>query len=233
MIRRPARSTLFPYTTLFRSVCAAHLAQRDVQTRRHRAGLLQHSCHDERDYRGVEHAVVRGDPIERKVLHRRGAARGIPVAHISRARDAGELEIPGAPHHGSGERPGAAADLHFGDGFHSGATSQQVWQRLSSSGQRQRLSGSTQKMRLRFSRLSLLTKIMLSTSVAITVLFAIAGQIVLRNITKSMSDSLEAEVQGSFHAYLSLWEARTGLLNSVRSEEHTSELQSLRHLVCR
>ena len=33
-------------------------------------------------------------------------------------------------------------------------------------------------MKLRFSRLSLLTKIMLSTSVAITVLFAIAGQIV-------------------------------------------------------
>src|SRR5674476_1537462 len=70
-------------------------------------------------------------------------------------------------------------------------------------------------MKMRFSRLSLLTKIMLSTSVAITVLFAIAGQIVLRNITKSMSDSLEAEVQGSRHAYDSLWEARTELLNSV------------------
>ena len=49
-------------------------------------------------------------------------------------------------------------------------------------------------MSLRFSHLSLLTKIMLSTSVAITVLFAIAGQIVLRTIDKSMSDSLEAEV---------------------------------------
>jgi signal transduction histidine kinase len=56
---------------------------------------------------------------------------------------------------------------------------------------------------------------MLSTSVAITALFAIAGQIVLRNITKSMSDSLEAEVQGSFHAYASLWDARAELLNSV------------------
>ena len=70
-------------------------------------------------------------------------------------------------------------------------------------------------MRLRFSSLSLLTKIMLSTSVAITVLFAIAGQIVLRNITKTMSDSLEEEVQGSFHAYTSLWNARAELLNSV------------------
>src|SRR5665811_801731 len=76
-------------------------------------------------------------------------------------------------------------------------------------------SGSAQAMKLRFSRLSLLTKIMLSTSVAITMLFAIAGQIVLRNITKSMSDSLEAEVQGSFHAYVSLWDTRTELLNSV------------------
>jgi len=70
-------------------------------------------------------------------------------------------------------------------------------------------------MKLRFASLSLLTKIMLSTSVAITVLFAITGQIVLRNITRSMSDSLEAEVQGSFHSYVSLWNARTELLNSV------------------
>ncbi len=70
-------------------------------------------------------------------------------------------------------------------------------------------------MRSRFSRLSLLTKIMLSTSVAITALFAITGEIVLRNITKTMFDSLEAEVQESFHAYDSLWKSRTELLNSV------------------
>jgi signal transduction histidine kinase len=70
-------------------------------------------------------------------------------------------------------------------------------------------------MRFKFSHLSLLTKIMLSTSVAITVLFGITGELVLRNITNTMSDSLEAEVQGSFHAYASLWETRTDLLNSV------------------
>ena len=70
-------------------------------------------------------------------------------------------------------------------------------------------------MRYRFSRLSLLTKIMLSTSVAITALFAITGELVLRSIDKNMFDSLEAEAQGSFHAYLSLWESRTELLNSV------------------
>jgi signal transduction histidine kinase len=72
-------------------------------------------------------------------------------------------------------------------------------------------------MRSLFSRLSLLTKIMLSTSVAITLLFAITGEIVLRHITNSMSASLDAEVQGSFQAYESLWKARTELLAKVSS----------------
>ncbi len=70
-------------------------------------------------------------------------------------------------------------------------------------------------MRLRFSRLSLLTKILLSTTVAITFLFAITGQIVLHNITRTMSDSLRQEVQASFSAYTSLWKAKADLLSSV------------------
>jgi len=70
-------------------------------------------------------------------------------------------------------------------------------------------------MRLRFSRLSLLTKILLSTTVAITILFAITGQIVLHNITRTMSDSLRQEVQDSFRAYTSLWKAKADLLSSV------------------
>src|SRR5438132_5377965 len=70
-------------------------------------------------------------------------------------------------------------------------------------------------MRSALSNLSLLWKILLSTSVAVTVLFAITGQIVLRDITKTMSDSLEDEVQGSFHAYASLWRARAEALSSV------------------
>jgi signal transduction histidine kinase len=70
-------------------------------------------------------------------------------------------------------------------------------------------------MRSLFSRLSLLSKIMLSTSVAITVLFAITGEIVLRSITNSMSASLDAEVQGSFDAYASLWKSRTEMLAQV------------------
>ena len=70
-------------------------------------------------------------------------------------------------------------------------------------------------MRLRFSRLSLLAKILLSTTVAITILFAITGELVLHNITRTMSDSLRHEVQDSFRAYTSLWQAKTNLLSSV------------------
>ncbi len=67
----------------------------------------------------------------------------------------------------------------------------------------------------RFSRLSLLWKILLSTSVAVTVLFVIAGQIILRDINSTMSDSLDAEVRASFQAYTSIWNSRAELLSSV------------------
>ena len=70
-------------------------------------------------------------------------------------------------------------------------------------------------MRSRFSRLSLLWKILLSTSVAITVLFAITAEIVLGNITAKMSESLEDEVRASFQAYTSVWNSRAELLSSV------------------
>ncbi len=70
-------------------------------------------------------------------------------------------------------------------------------------------------MPFRFSRLSLLTKILLSTSVAITVLFAITGEIVLGHITQTMTDSLQEEVQNSFQAYTALFQSRADLLASV------------------
>ena len=70
-------------------------------------------------------------------------------------------------------------------------------------------------MRHRFSRFSLLTKILLSTTVAITILFAITGEIVLHNITRAMSDSVQYEVRASFQAYTSLWKAKADLLSSV------------------
>jgi signal transduction histidine kinase len=70
-------------------------------------------------------------------------------------------------------------------------------------------------MRLRFSSLPLLTKVLLSTSVALTVLFAITGEIVLRHIRQTVSDSLEEEVHNSFQAYTSLLKSRAELLSSV------------------
>jgi signal transduction histidine kinase len=65
------------------------------------------------------------------------------------------------------------------------------------------------------SRLSLLWKILLSTSVAVTILFAIIGEIVLTNINHTVSDSLDEEVRASFQAYKAYWNSRADLLSSV------------------
>jgi len=70
-------------------------------------------------------------------------------------------------------------------------------------------------MRKRFARLSLLSKILLSTSVAVTALFVLTGQLVLRHITQTMQDSLQEEVQDGFQAYTSLFQSRADLLSSV------------------
>ena len=69
--------------------------------------------------------------------------------------------------------------------------------------------------RWRFSELSLLWKILLSTSVAVTALFAFTGEIVLANINRTMSDSLEEEVRASSAAYRSLLQSRADLLSYV------------------
>jgi signal transduction histidine kinase len=65
------------------------------------------------------------------------------------------------------------------------------------------------------SRPSLLWKILLSTSVAITLLLAIAGWFVQSQTRAALSENLESELQGSFHAYESLWQARAEMLRSV------------------
>src|SRR3984957_12168444 len=67
----------------------------------------------------------------------------------------------------------------------------------------------------RFSRLSLLWKILLSTSVAVTILFAITGYIELSAINRTMYTSLEQEVRNSFHAYTSLWNYRADMLSNT------------------
>ena len=66
-----------------------------------------------------------------------------------------------------------------------------------------------------FSRFSLLWKIVLSTSVAVTLLFALVGWIVESNVVSTTSRSLEDEVKASFGAYQSLWIARSESLARI------------------
>ncbi len=70
-------------------------------------------------------------------------------------------------------------------------------------------------MKFRFASLSLLWKILLSTSVAITLVFAFTGWIVLENATHATSESVDHEVRASFRAYQSLWQSRANLLSSI------------------
>jgi signal transduction histidine kinase len=70
-------------------------------------------------------------------------------------------------------------------------------------------------MRSPLGRLPLLAKIMLSTSVAVTALFAVTTEIVLHNIRQTMSQSLQEEVRSSFKAYTSVWQSRADLLGAV------------------
>jgi signal transduction histidine kinase len=65
------------------------------------------------------------------------------------------------------------------------------------------------------SRNSLLGKIIISTSLAITLLLAAAGWLV-QDVTRTvLSANLRKEIQNSFRAYESLWQDRTELLRSV------------------
>ena len=62
---------------------------------------------------------------------------------------------------------------------------------------------------------SLQWKILLSTSVAITLLLALAGWFVQNQTSSALLRSLQSEVEGSFGAYQSLWQARAATLRSV------------------
>src|SRR6202163_1022732 len=68
---------------------------------------------------------------------------------------------------------------------------------------------------MKFSSLSLLWKILLSTSVALTALFAITGWIVQNHVIKTTEMSLEEEVRSSSQAYESLWKSRADNLGRV------------------
>jgi signal transduction histidine kinase len=68
---------------------------------------------------------------------------------------------------------------------------------------------------VKFSSLSLLWKILLSTSVALTALFAITGWIVQNHVIQTTEMSLEEEVRSSSQAYESLWKSRADNLGRV------------------
>jgi len=63
--------------------------------------------------------------------------------------------------------------------------------------------------------LSLLWKIGLSTSIAITVLLLVAGYFVQDQTRTALSQNLETELRGTFRAYEALWQARADMLRSV------------------
>jgi len=66
-----------------------------------------------------------------------------------------------------------------------------------------------------FSRLSLLWKILIPTSLVMTLVFAITGWLVQRNVVRTTYASVEQEAKASFQAYESLWKARADRLASV------------------
>src|SRR5688572_31067305 len=64
MIRRPPRSTLFPYTTLFRSVHQQHVGlevrgDREAETDVHPGGVVLDRCIEERRYPGEDRKSTR------------------------------------------------------------------------------------------------------------------------------------------------------------------------------
>jgi signal transduction histidine kinase len=61
----------------------------------------------------------------------------------------------------------------------------------------------------------LLLKILLSTSIAITLLLGITGWFVQDEAVAVLSSNLQSEIQASFRAYESLWKLRTDMLRSV------------------
>src|ERR1041385_8968432 len=70
-------------------------------------------------------------------------------------------------------------------------------------------------MKLKRNSVSLLWRILFSTSIAITALFAAMGWLLQDQFVSIASATLEDEVRASFRAYESLWKARGDQLASI------------------
>ncbi|HTS46664.1 MAG TPA: ATP-binding protein [Bryobacteraceae bacterium] len=77
---------------------------------------------------------------------------------------------------------------------------------------------------MKFSRLSLLWKILIPTSLVMTAAFAITGWLVQRSVVSSTYAGVEQEARASFQAYDSLWKARANLLASLSQILSTSDV---------
>jgi C4-dicarboxylate-specific signal transduction histidine kinase len=65
------------------------------------------------------------------------------------------------------------------------------------------------------SRVSLLPKLLLSTSIALTILFAATGWILQRRVVSMTEQTLGDETRAAFKAYESLWRSRADHLASI------------------
>ena len=77
---------------------------------------------------------------------------------------------------------------------------------------------------MKFSRLSLLWKLLIPTSVVITAAFAITGWLVQRSVVSATYAGVEQEAKASFQAYESLWKSRANLLATVSRVLSTSDV---------
>ena len=79
---------------------------------------------------------------------------------------------------------------------------------------------------------SLFWKILLSTSIAITLLLALAGWFAQDQTRSVLLRNLQSELRGSFGAYESLWQSRAATLRSVSlvlSGKARDEIRVRRH----
>src|SRR3989454_12011556 len=104
MIRRPPRSTLFPYTTLFRSLVPGRSLLEDQRHGGERLYVVDRGRHAEHAGRGRERRL---DPGVAPFALDRVHERRLFTADVG-ARAAGEVELDGAEHAGGarlGDRP--------------------------------------------------------------------------------------------------------------------------------
>src|SRR3989441_8379325 len=209
MIRRPRRSTLFPYTTLFRSQVARRPPQGHPQ------------------------------PVPRRVGDPRGAGRGGGTLGRRGARVGREPDLtpPGARHpvvRGGGARPGreCGRDLRRVPGHAGGEAG----------------SGGGVEIRMRLHSVSegwliaveqLRANKLRSALTILGVVIGVATVMAMASIVQGIRDQIinTIDVAGPTTFYILRFWSTTPLnpdaLPKERSEEHTSELQSLAYLVCR